>query len=62
MKMKNNKRTQPYQLCGKKINGEVEVLQEKTSISFASGFIKNMRKRYEKMGYLYLYAIPYKLA
>lgn len=48
----------PYQLCGKRINGKVDVIQEKTSILFASSFIKNMRAKYEKLGYLYLFAIP----
>lgn len=47
-----------YQLCGKKINGKVEVLVEKTSIAFASAFIKNQRNKYMKMGFLYLFAIP----
>lgn len=47
-----------YQLCGKKINGKVEIIMEKTSILFASAFIKNQRAKYEKMGFLYLFAIP----
>ncbi len=47
-----------YQLCGKRMNGKTEVIMEKTSILFASSFIKNMRKKYEKMGFMYLYAIP----
>jgi hypothetical protein len=47
-----------YQLCGKKPNGKVDVIVEKTSILFASSFIKNMRAKYEKLGYLYLFALP----
>ena len=47
-----------YQLCGKKPNGKVDVIQEKTSKTFASSFIKNMRPKYQKLGYLYLFAIP----
>jgi hypothetical protein len=47
-----------YQLCGKKPNGKVDVIVEKTSILFASSFIEKMRPKYEKMGYMYLFAIP----
>ena len=47
-----------YQLCGKRLNGKTEVLAEPVSITYASSFIKNMRAKYEKLGYLYLFAIP----
>lgn len=53
-------RKRQYQLCGKKMNGKVDVIMEKTSILFASSFIKNMRPKYEKLGYMYLFAIPIK--
>lgn len=52
------KQQRKYQLCGKRINGKVDVIQERTSITFASSFIKNMRAKYEKLGYMYLFAIP----
>ena len=47
-----------YQLLGKKLNGKVEVIMEKTSITFACSYIKNQRQRYTKMGYVYCFAIP----
>ena len=49
-----------YQLCGKRVNGKTEILAEPVSIVYASSFIKNMRNKYEKLGYLYLFALPIK--
>lgn len=47
-----------YQLLGKRMNGKVDVIIEKTSIIFACSFIEKQRAKYTKMGYLYCFAVP----
>jgi hypothetical protein len=47
-----------YQICGKRLNGKTEVLAEPVSITYASSFIKNQRRKYEKLGFMYLFALP----
>lgn len=47
-----------YQLLGRKVNGKVEVIMEKTSILFACSYIEKQRAKYTKMGYVYCFAVP----
>jgi hypothetical protein len=47
-----------YKLLGKRMNGKVDVIMEKTSIIFACSFIEKQRAKYTKMGYLYCFAVP----
>jgi hypothetical protein len=47
-----------YNLCAKHMDGHVEVIKENLSLTNCIGGIKHSTRKYEKEGYLYLFALP----